>query len=169
MSETKGIYNIVNENLKIRQKQYKGFLYFDGLNTFVLCHGVKYLADGERRCDLLGIKECTIKNFDLDFSELETNHWEVATNIPSDNALYRYIKTLLPIKSTLMTDNLDKLYYNFLGCILTGKLGVSSKIVQRLDDMIKLSKQDDKIVYNSVLLSASYFTEYANVTSFFDR
>jgi hypothetical protein len=169
MSETKGIYTIATENPTIRQKQHKGFLYFDGLNTFVLCYGIKYLADGEKRCDLLGIQECTIKSFDLDFSELPNSDYDIATNIPPDNVLYRYVKSILPIKSAIATDDLDKLYYNFLGCILTGKLGVSSKIVQKLDDMIKLSKQDDKIVYNSVLLGASYFADYAQVSSFFDR
>lgn len=154
----------------IRQKQYKGFLYFDGLNTLVLCYGQKYIEDGVKRCDLLGIHECTIKSFNLDFGNIDLSlPWDIGTNLIGNNFFFKYLKTILPLKSIETKDNLDKLYCDFLGCILSQKLGVSSRLIERLDDLIKLSRYEDKIIYNPVLISASYFTSYSQVTSFFDQ
>jgi hypothetical protein len=154
----------------IRQKTYKGFLYFDGLNTFVLSYGQRYVEDGVKRCDLLGIHECTVKNFDLDFGDIDlTLPWDIGTNLLGDNFFFKYLKTILPIHPTISKDTIDKLYCDFLGCIFSQRLGVSASLIERLDSMIKLSRHEDKIIYNPVLISASYFTAYSQVVSFFDK
>lgn len=154
----------------IRNKTYKGFLYFDGLNTFVLSYGQRYIEDGVKRCDLLGIHECTVKSFNLDFGDIDLSlPWDIGTNLLGNNFFFKYLRTIMPLTPTISNEGLDKLYCDFLGCIFSQRLGVSASLIEKIDTMIKLSRHEDKIIYNPVLISASYFTAYSQVVSFFDK
>lgn len=148
----------------------KGFIYFDGLNTFVLCYGDRYVEDGILKINLMGIKECTIKDFNSEeLTKIDHFLQTVATNIPPNNSLFRYLKTLFPLTPVYGNENLSSYYCNFLGQVLSGKLGLSHSVSIALDDTIKLSRQDEKIIYTPTLICATYFCAFANSSTYFDQ
>lgn len=154
----------------IRRKQHKGFLYFDGFNKFVLCYGIKYFEDNHKQCDLIGIQESTIKNLSLDFSQLDLSlGYSIATNINLNTELFKYFKKEIPLKEEYSTDNLELLYCDFIGSILSQKLGLGIKTANHIEELIKLAKTDEKINYHPVLVACSYFSRYAQFTTYFDR